>query len=439
MRKEYRDRYTSLTAALLGVVWVASASGQVGRTIVNVKDGHVVNYGSAQTAYPGACGDGVCDDRAAIQGAIDFAVMDVNAVTNRGGKGAVIFFPEGKYRITGTIVVPHCASLDFVGAGATPYGAGALGIPDSIIAADFDDHGPVVIFSQAVHNRWTDLQLVAHHDSGSGTPSAIFKTAFSPGNAYVSSVTFENVYFNSRMNAGPGARAGVGVMLGATPAESNQSEFSFYRCGFFGLDTGVHVVNDQSVDHVFEMCGATNCNTFLHLEQGGNVSFNVGNFNNCGGDGADDWIFHFGAGGPNPGENRIANVRFEDGSKKFLRVDGLQQVLVESLKELNPGSTSSVLEVAAGSVVFSNCQFKSLPLLRFTTSPNFGYVERTVRFRDCMLPLVPPGATPPHSSTVVAMPPAGLITGTGKWAFQNCTGLFNDKWLYPVPNASNGW
>ncbi|ACQ81686.1 hypothetical protein Bcav_3444 [Beutenbergia cavernae DSM 12333] len=78
----------------------------------------------------GAVGDGVADDTAAIQQAIDAQASKLNKI---------VYFPPGTYRTTATLVVP-----DTEGAGATNFnrivltGAGTMGVRSSIIKADFD-------------------------------------------------------------------------------------------------------------------------------------------------------------------------------------------------------------------------------------------------------------------------------------------------------------
>lgn len=426
----FLHRVLVVLGASAGLALAEGAAAQAGKFVINVKDSHTYNM----VTYPGASGDGSTDDTSAIQGKITLALID----GARGGDGALIFFPEGIYRITDTIVVPPCTSLDFSGAAAAAFEVG--GIEHAIIAADFDESAGPMIYSRASHTRWTDFQLVLHDEKSSNTPECIFKTDEGSPSQCVSTVTFENVHFDSE-KYGQGGPLGVGVVLGSANDDFCSSEFNFYRCGFVGLEKGIHIKTFQSVDHVLEQVHAINCLTFLDMDEGGNLSFNIGNFSGCGD--ANNWIFDIGGGGPNPGPVSIRNAHFESGSKKIMRVDGMHQVLMESCVETTNGGSTAVLQVNAGSVVVSNCMFQSFPVLNFSSSSSYSWVDKTVRFRDCSFPVVAPAAEPPAppKGGDTDPPPSGLITGTGKWVYLNCTGLYDGLVYYPFENDTNvtGW
>ena len=86
-------------------------------------------YNVKHTDY-GAVGNGTTDDKAAIQAAID-------AAANAGG--GVVYFPRGKYRITGALkldtTVRDYASITFRGVGWGPYAA-ASSSQGSVIQLD---------------------------------------------------------------------------------------------------------------------------------------------------------------------------------------------------------------------------------------------------------------------------------------------------------------
>lgn len=59
---------------------------------------------SVKAARFGAVGDGIADDTAAIQSAINAA--SVPTVASGAGAGKVVYFPAGRYRVTNTLLVP---------------------------------------------------------------------------------------------------------------------------------------------------------------------------------------------------------------------------------------------------------------------------------------------------------------------------------------------
>lgn len=76
----------------------------------------------------GAKGDGITDDTAAIQAAIDYLAAS-------GTGGGVLYFPAGRYRTTSTIYVKNGVRLVGTGCGGFPYHGAAS--QHSIILADF--------------------------------------------------------------------------------------------------------------------------------------------------------------------------------------------------------------------------------------------------------------------------------------------------------------
>ena len=66
----------------------------------------------------GATGDGVTDDTAAIQAAINSFATTSSASATGGG---TVFFPAGKYRITSTLLIGYGVTLQGLGAGGYPF------------------------------------------------------------------------------------------------------------------------------------------------------------------------------------------------------------------------------------------------------------------------------------------------------------------------------
>lgn len=430
--RSIRPAHALVAAALLAGGEAAHGQG-AGKAVFSVKVAH--------PPFPAAVGDGMNDDTSAIQGTIAYASL----AANRGGNGAVIFFPEGRYRVTSTILTGDVSGMDFAGASAHAVGAAVSGTWDPVtsasIVADFPAGAPSPLFySQASYSRWSDLCLVGRLKKTSVTPSALIETHTSSINC-VGSVGFENVLFVNSQDVLMLDELGIGVSLGLTEDDHCNSEFTFHRCGFGKLATGVKVNTVQGVDYVFQQVSASHCKTFLDLAEGGNVSFDTGTFTTCGGEGAGDWIFKIGNGGVNNGTAKILNARFESGCVKLVRVDGEHNVLVENLLETPPNTGAAPLEVGGGSVVFSNCRLASFPVLNFVT-PVHPWLSSTVRFRDCTLPVAGPGVFPPPP-VPPAPPPGTIITGvlTGQYVFEHCGGIYTGATFYPLAHSTNvtGW
>lgn len=114
------------------------AAGVAGLTTATVgaaaAPAHAAEVAEAATPQDfGAVGDGVADDTAAIQKAID---------AQKDAKQKIVYFPPGTYRITRSLVVP-----DVEGLGAGNFnrlllvGAGTMGARISIIDVDFEGTG----------------------------------------------------------------------------------------------------------------------------------------------------------------------------------------------------------------------------------------------------------------------------------------------------------
>jgi hypothetical protein len=419
-------------SAVVICFWVASgASAQVGRTVISVKDSHSIG----STVFPSAFGDGVHDDTSAIQGKITYAL---NSSTERAGKGAVIFFPEGTYLVTSAITIPPSGGLDFVGAAAQSE---TYVIPSSKIVGAYTSTTSAMFVSQNSSHRWSDLILVGRASTSFGYPGAMIYT-YSGSTAVVWSVKFDNVRFWANLDPTDTTVATTtsALSLGSGASDNMNSEFSVRDSYFLNFGTAVTVNTEQGLDYVFEQVSACNCRTFLNLQYGGNVNFNTGTFSHCGGSGCDDWVFKIGGVSGGGGTVRIQNARFEAGSQKFVRVDGNQVVQVEGLGESETGTTSAVLEVGGGSVTFSGCRINSFPALNFVT-PGLSWMNGSVRFRDCAFRSVPAGQSygSPPSSPIA--PPSGLITGSGRYVYEHCVGIYSSNQYYPFANSTNvsGW
>src|SRR5207244_518332 len=137
----------------------------------------------------------------------------------------VVYFPEGNYRVEGTIHVPNSGGLDFAGASAQAQISVTTGktaefdpIHSAIILADFnmtDENGnvPPLIVTSGSWSRWTDLVLVARAHSSSLTPTTLFETTTVPGYC-LTNVVFDNVLFLNSLDPNDPVVSGTALSLG---------------------------------------------------------------------------------------------------------------------------------------------------------------------------------------------------------------------------------
>jgi hypothetical protein len=98
-----------------------------------------INIKTDSRVSPHAVGDGVTDDTAAIQSALDVMNNDIYSTSKK-----TVYFPAGTYKITSTLHITNLARYNLIGCGINTiirwYGAsgGAMIWPNSVVAARYD-------------------------------------------------------------------------------------------------------------------------------------------------------------------------------------------------------------------------------------------------------------------------------------------------------------
>jgi len=400
----------------------------------------------------GAIGDGVTDDRAAIQAALDAAdTVGLRSTEDCDPRGAIVFFPEGVYRVTSTLSLNTSVSIELMGVGipaadvrsggqtasfssVAPYlcplpentPAVYINGPTTAIVADFSSNGPLFSFTGQVGHKMRDMALFgcpAHE--GASTPrthcTALIQTGSSGwGNTanYYSNLLFWD--------------AQMGVSLGLSSGDVNNSEIVFDRINAGLVDTVFQPQTPQALNLVFRMIAATSCKTVFDFDNGGNgggnVSVDTASFTSCGGTCEHEWMIKT-CGYDNNGVYRFSNIRWETDSEQLLRMTGWGRVeLMNCMDARNPAANHPpLIKIRGGGLTVSSSDLipstsggviGTAPVVTFDLETGHA---GTVRLRDCLLPTYRPigGGTGYLSDVIVT----GSLTSDTYYRIDSCDGV----------------
>lgn len=202
----------------------------------------------------GAVGDGVTDDTAAIQAAVNYVQAFYKPETygsNSPGPGAAeVLFPFGLYKITSAISVSR--SISFRGEGHSEYSIGAR----IIQFTNATDHFTVAPIAQGCSVSWDDLTMTANGGGGTGG-SCINITRTT---ATCNSVRIRGCCFGTPQSLAITIQAGDDVMI-----YDNLFDVSATSCIALGTSTAANVVSNCSIRG----------NTFYSIANFGVLAYNV--------------------------------------------------------------------------------------------------------------------------------------------------------------------
>lgn len=232
----------------------------------------------------GAVGDGIADDTAAVQRALNAANLS----------GSVLQFPAGLYRITSTLDVGMTSGRGLIieGAGGRPIEASGFDEKKATTTFVWDgEEGGVLMLATGV----SGLVIRDLSFDGSGKKGVLFKARHIKGWGNMLNM-MENVHFY---------RAATGIQMGSEQGEHTNSDYAFHYLTFRSLDNGLLVKNDQGVDFLFNYIFALSVKTVLNFERGGNLLVNNAQMTNC------PLFLNIEGGGRNVGTYIASNVRIE--------------------------------------------------------------------------------------------------------------------------------
>lgn len=179
----------------------------------------------------GAVGDGVTDDTAAIQTAINYA--ESTATPPAAGPGVVaIYFPFGKYYISASLVVTK--SISFYGEGHSEFSTGARLVQQTSAT----DHFIVQPISVGCSVSWDNLTMIANGGGGTGGACInITKTT-----ASCNSIRIRGCTFGTPQSYAIKIQASDDVMI-----VGNLFDVSSTACIRLGTTTSTDVVSNCSI------------------------------------------------------------------------------------------------------------------------------------------------------------------------------------------------
>ena len=291
----------------------------------------------------GAVGDGVADDTAAVQAAVD---------TRKP-----LFFPAGKYRVTSTIVFPTTnpqGSGGWCGEGAArsnPQTSPRVG-PDTSIIWDGDEGGDIVELSGQGSLVFEKLAFVGRPTNAASNRAAraIFGKA-NVGFGGHSFTQYNKVHFFD---------FDIAIQLGEDADTTNMDVGVFIQVYFENCDSGMTVKHFQGISFNFYDLTAYLCKNILRMERGGHVLIEGTHFGACGGDGADDWCFSFEQGTAQNHSVIINNMRVELGTKKLIRgTNEFQKILLNGFSEAQTAHTDPMFSLRGTHLTVTNAHFFS--------------------------------------------------------------------------------
>ena len=304
----------------------------------------------------GAVGDGVTDDTAAIQAAINAS--------------STVVFPPGKYLITSTITFPTAA----------PYGGGRLigagGLVGDPRTTTRSSQYTAIIWGGAaggtmfVSDGVLGLKIEQICFLGESTNRANIIWHVQQDIGYGSGeMTFEHCTFEDAVN---------GVQCGTLVTDGGCAGVNFFKPFFSNLTRGLYVVNSQGLNYTFWHLTAGNCTHVVDCQAGGNVFVFGGNVYTCGGTGSDDYPFKFQNLGSSVAGNIIDGVRFEQNTKRFLQAKGTGYVLVRGCTEAQSDQNLTMFDIRGPQVVIDGCQLTT----NDTANPTFSLQHHTGNQRN---------------------------------------------------------
>lgn len=206
----------------------------------------------------GAIGDGVADDTAAFQAALNVP---------GGDEESEIYVPPGTYRITQTLVLDRKSSITLRGHARANGPTGPLAPAATTLLWDGAAGGTLMHTIGVRACLFKDMVLDGNNKAG----TLLFYTSINGWGNVLNRIS--NILFY---------RATTGLQFGdETSINLCNSDIAMDFLFFAQLTNGMLVKNSQGVDYLINYLFASNCDTVLNFEKGGNLLVNNAQNTDC--------------------------------------------------------------------------------------------------------------------------------------------------------------
>lgn len=254
------------------VTLLVAVAGAVGAVPLNARDF-------------GAKGDGVTDDTAALQAALDAACA---------AGGGELLIPAGEYLVSSTLKLERTA-LTLRGEGSSGYTYS----PNTTNLVWIGDDGGTLMETRGCSGlvisgmNWIGKDW--DRETQTGRAGILFLARNAEGAGHTLNC-FRDMSFR---------QADVGVQMGTQTNEPTCSDCLFENITFRLLDAGLRVLNDQGVNYQLSFVFALDCKCVFDLQSGGNILVTNAQCTNC------DLMANIGGGGYCVGTYHFNNCRVE--------------------------------------------------------------------------------------------------------------------------------
>ncbi len=154
------------------------------------------------------------------------------------------------------------------------------------------------------------------------------------------------------------------IKFGVNQLDGTCAGMHFIKCQAQNVDTFMHVVNDQGLNYILDHCSFNFIDRVIYCERGGNIDMRNGNMAGCG---TTNWCVELAAISTNLWANTFRNVRIEQNTKRFLKMTGSGEVIIDGFTEAQSNQSVTMFNQTGGKLTVRNGAL----VTHDTTNPTF--------------------------------------------------------------------